>query len=86
MGLAKQVTEIELYDLARDFLGAFPSSAEPLSGGRIQEVAKNYRSATRIAALAVGDRGKVGADSSGFRTVEFFENRGLVETSLPTLK
>jgi len=55
VGLADHFTQMELHDLARDFLTAFPARVERLSGERIQEAAKNYLSGSRIAVVVAGD-------------------------------
>jgi zinc protease len=58
-GLADHFTQMELHDLARDFLTAFPVRVERLSGERIQEAAKNYLSSSRIALVVAGDADRV---------------------------
>jgi zinc protease len=73
--LRNLVSEIELHDLARDFLVAFPSRVERLSPERIQEAAKNYLSSTRIAVVVVGDAEKLKAELTGFGSFEFIEDR-----------
>jgi zinc protease len=72
-GLADQVTAIELFDLARDFLSGFPLRVEQLSAERIQEAAKNYMSTTQISGVVVGENHTVKAGLAEFRSFEISE-------------
>ena len=71
--LADQVTAIELFDLARDFLSSFPTRVEQVSAERVQEAAKNYLSSTQISGVVVGDSQSVKAGLAEFRSFEISE-------------
>ena len=72
-GLADQVTAIELFDLARDFLSGFPLGIEQVSAERVQEAAKNYLSSTQISGVVVGESQTVKAGLAEFRSFEISE-------------
>ncbi|MGH9427287.1 MAG: hypothetical protein ACRD2L_13410, partial [Terriglobia bacterium] len=72
-GLADQVTAIELFDLARDFLSGFPLRVEQVSAERVQEAAKNYLSSTQISGVVVGESQAVKAGLAEFRSFEISE-------------
>lgn len=72
-GLADQVTAIELFDLARDFLSGFPLRVEQVSSERVQEAAKNYLSSTQISGVVVGESQTVKAGLAEFRSFEISE-------------
>jgi predicted Zn-dependent peptidase len=72
-GLADQVTAIELFDLARDFLSGFPHGVEQVSAERVQEAAKNYLSSTQISGVVVGESQTVKAGLAEFRSFEISE-------------
>jgi zinc protease len=74
-GLADQVTTVELFDLARDFLSAFPSRVEQISAERVQEAAKNYLSSTQISGVVVGESQSVKAGLAEFRSFEISERQ-----------
>jgi zinc protease len=74
-GLADEVTAIELFDLARDFLSGFPLRVEQVSAERIQEAAKNYLSSTQISGVVVGESQSVKAGLAEFRSFEISEWR-----------
>jgi zinc protease len=74
-GLANQVTTVELFDLARDFLSAFPSRVEQISAERVQEAAKNYLSSTQISGVVVGESQSVKAGLAEFRSFEISERQ-----------
>jgi len=74
-GLADQVTTVELFDLARDFLSSFPSRVEQLSAERVQEAAKNYLSSTQISGVVVGESQSVKAGLAEFRSFEISERQ-----------
>jgi len=75
-GLAEQVTAIELFDLARDFLASFPLRVEQVSAERVQEAAKNYLSSTQISGVIMGDRKTLTAGLADFRSFEILEPEG----------
>ena len=72
-GVADQLTAIELFDLARDFLSGFPQRVEQVSAERVQEAAKNYLSSTQISAVVVGDSQALKAGLAQFRSFEISE-------------
>lgn len=72
-GLADQVTAIELFDLARDFLSGFTLRIEQVSAERVQEAAKNYLSTTQISGVVVGESHTVKAGLAEFRSFEISE-------------
>jgi zinc protease len=74
-GLADQVTSVELFDLARDFLSSFPSRIEQISAERVQEAAKNYLSSTQISGVVVGESQSVKAGLAEFRSFEVSERQ-----------
>ncbi len=74
-GLADQVTTVELFDLARDFLSSFPSRVEQISAERVQEAAKNYLSSTQISGVVVGESQSVKAGLAEFRSFEISERQ-----------
>jgi len=74
-GLADQVTAIELFDLARDFLSGFPLRVEQVSAERVQEAAKNYLSSTQISGVVVGESQTVKAGLAEFRSFEISERQ-----------
>jgi len=53
--LADQVTRMELYGLASDFLVSFPKRVQQITKERIEEVSKNYLSTSRATAVIVGN-------------------------------
>jgi hypothetical protein len=69
-GLADQITAIELFDLARDFLSGFPLRVEQVSVERVQEAAKNYLSSTQISGVVVGESQTVKSGLAEFRSFE----------------
>jgi len=71
--LADQITAIELFDLARDFLSSFPTRVEQVSAERVQEAAKNYLSSTQISGVVVGESQSVKAGLAEFRSFEISE-------------
>ena len=74
-GLADQVTTVELFDLARDFLSSFPSRVEQISAERVQEAAKNYLSSTQISGVVVGESQSLKAGLAEFRSFEISERQ-----------
>jgi zinc protease len=74
-GLANQITAVELFDLARDFLSSFPSRVEQVSAERVQEAAKNYLSSTQISGVVVGESQSVKAGLAEFRSFEISERQ-----------
>lgn len=74
-GLADQVTAIELFDLARDFLSGFILRVEQVSAERVQEAAKNYLSTTQISGVVVGESPTVKAGLAEFRMFEISEGQ-----------
>jgi len=52
---ADQVTSMELYGLASDFLVSFPKRVQQITKERVEEVSKNYLSTSRATAVIVGD-------------------------------
>jgi zinc protease len=74
-GLADQVTSVELFDLARDFLSSFSSRVEQISAERVQEAAKNYLSSTQISGVVVGESQSVKAGLAEFRSFEISERQ-----------
>jgi zinc protease len=52
--VAEQLTCVELYDLASDFLVSFPNRVQEITPQRVEEVSKNYLSTSRAAAVIVG--------------------------------
>ncbi len=66
--IADQVAEIELFDLARDFLTEYSGRVEQTAAERVEEAAKNYLSSTRVATVIVGDGKAVTSALAGFRT------------------
>jgi zinc protease len=50
-----QVTSMELYGLASDFLVSFPKRVQQITKERVEEVSKNYLSTSRATAVIVGD-------------------------------
>ena len=74
-GLADQVTSVELFDLARDFLSSFSSRIEQISAERVQEAAKNYLSSTQISGVVVGESQSVKAGLAEFRSFEVSERQ-----------
>ena len=74
-GLADQVTTVELFDLARDFLSSFPSRVEQITAERVQEAAKNYLSSTQISGVVVGESQSVKAGLAEFRSFEISERQ-----------
>jgi zinc protease len=71
--LADQITAIELFDLARDFLSSFPTRVEQVSAERVQEAAKNYLSSTQISGVVVGESQSVKTGLAEFRSFEISE-------------
>lgn len=74
-GLADQVTSVELFDLARDFLSSFSSRVEQISAERVQQAAKNYLSSTQISGVVVGESQSVKAGLAEFRSFEISERQ-----------
>ena len=74
-GLADQITAIELFDLARDFLSSFPLRVEQVSVERVQEAAKNYLSSTQISGVVVGESQAVKSGLAEFRSFEISERQ-----------
>lgn len=68
--LADQVADIELYDLARDFLAEYPGRVGQITPERAQEAAKNYLSSTRLAAVIVGEEQAVRSALANFRSAQ----------------
>jgi zinc protease len=81
IGLADQVTQMELHDLARDFLSAFPARVERLSGASIQEAAKNYLSSSRLGVVVAGDAERVKLLLGDLGPIELFDTDGSSVTS-----
>jgi zinc protease len=50
---AEQITAMELFDLASDFLVAFPGRVEKISEGNLQDAAKQYLITTRLVTVTV---------------------------------
>jgi len=74
--LADQVTSVELFDLARDFVSSFPSRVEQISAERVQEAARNYLSSTQISGVVVGESQSVKTGLAEFRSFEISERQG----------
>ena len=81
-GLADQITAIELFDLARDFLSGFPLRVEQISSERVQEAAKNYLSSTQISGVIVGESQSVKAGLAEFRSFEIWTGGSLPRNRL----
>jgi len=74
--IADQVTCMELYDLASDFLASFPKRVQEVTRERVEEVSKNYLSTSRAAAVFVGTCDSSIPELRKLGTVEIIEESG----------
>jgi zinc protease len=74
--VANNVVTMELYDLASDFLVAFPQRVEQISVERVQETAKTYLDPSRAAAVIVGDPEKLPPDLNKLSNVRILGDSG----------
>jgi zinc protease len=74
--VANHVVTMELYDLASDFLVAFPQRVEQVSVERLQETAKTYLEPSRAAAVIVGDPEKLPPDLNKLGNVRILGDSG----------
>ena len=72
--MADQVTSMELYNLANDFLISFPKKVEQVTVDRVEEAAKSYLNTSRASAVIVGAGDRLMTDLKKFGPVEVTES------------
>jgi len=72
--VADQVTSMELYNLANDFLISFPKKVEQVTVDRVEEAAKSYLNTSRASAVIVGAGDRLMTDLKKFGPVEVTES------------
>ncbi len=71
--LADQMIDMELYNLASDYLAGFFGDINRVTVERLQEAIKNHLSSTRATIVIVGDAPKIKSELGPDRTVELID-------------